>query len=89
MPISRISAFGLHPGYGCLREHFGNPSSAYIYGQKAKRAVEQAKAEVAELIGAKAEEVVFTGCATEANNLAIRRGNASQTELGLYCLASG
>ena len=51
--------------------------------------MEQAKAEVAELIGAKAEEVVFTGCATEANDLAIRRENASQNELGLYCLASG
>jgi len=55
-----------------LREHFGNPSSSHIYGQKAKAAVEQARGEVAALIGARPEEIVFTGCATEANNLAIQ-----------------
>jgi len=55
-----------------LREHFGNPSSSHIYGQRAKEAVEQARGEVAALIGARTEEVVFTGCATEANNLAIQ-----------------
>lgn len=54
-----------------LREHFGNPSSSHIYGQRAKAAVEQARGEVAALIGARPEEIVFTGCATEANNLAI------------------
>ncbi|MDD5328370.1 MAG: cysteine desulfurase family protein [Sulfuricella sp.] len=55
-----------------LREHFGNPSSTHVYGQRAKQAVVQARGEVAALIGARAEEIVFTGCATEANNLAIR-----------------
>ncbi|MBZ0092007.1 MAG: cysteine desulfurase [Sulfuricellaceae bacterium] len=55
-----------------LREHFGNPSSSHVYGQRAKQAVEQARREVSALIGARAEEVVFTGCATEANNLAIQ-----------------
>lgn len=55
-----------------LREHFGNPSSAHVYGQKARAAVEQARGEVAALVGAKPEEIVFTGCATEANNLAIQ-----------------
>ncbi len=55
-----------------LREHFGNPSSSHIYGQRAKQAVEQARGEVAALIGAGREEIVFTGCATEANNLAIQ-----------------
>ncbi|MDD5405001.1 MAG: cysteine desulfurase family protein [Sulfuricella sp.] len=55
-----------------LREHFGNPSSSHIYGQRAKLAVEQAREEIATLIGAQPEEIVFTGCATEANNLAIQ-----------------
>ncbi|MFH1493936.1 MAG: cysteine desulfurase family protein [Pseudomonadota bacterium] len=54
-----------------LREHFGNPSSSHIYGQRAKLAVEKARGEVATLIGAQPEEIIFTGCATEANNLAI------------------
>lgn len=55
-----------------LNEHFGNPSSAHGYGQRAKQAVEQGRAEVAALIGAQAGEIVFTGCASEANNLAIQ-----------------
>ena len=54
-----------------LREHFGNPSSSHVLGRRTHEAVEQARARVASLIGARVGEVVFTGCATEANNLAI------------------
>lgn len=54
-----------------LREQFGNPSSAHPYGQRAAQAVATARYQVADLIGAKAQEIVFTGCATEANNLAL------------------
>ncbi|MGF1612977.1 MAG: aminotransferase class V-fold PLP-dependent enzyme, partial [Gammaproteobacteria bacterium] len=54
-----------------LREHFSNPSSSHLFGQQTRAAVAQARAQVAALIGAVAEEIVFTGCATEANNLAI------------------
>jgi cysteine desulfurase len=54
-----------------LREGFGNPSSDHVFGQRAKAAVESARAEVAALIGARPDEVVFSSCATEANNLAI------------------
>ena len=54
-----------------LREHYGNPSSAHVYGRRAHAAVEAARREVAGLIGAAPEEIIFTGCATEANNLAI------------------
>jgi cysteine desulfurase len=55
-----------------LAEQFGNPSSAHVYGRRAREAVEAARAEVAALIGAQPDEVLFTGCATEANNLAVR-----------------
>jgi cysteine desulfurase len=54
-----------------LREHFGNPSSGHALGQRARRAVELARNRVAALIGARPGEILFTGCATEANNLAI------------------
>ncbi|MDF2466445.1 MAG: cysteine desulfurase NifS [Ramlibacter sp.] len=50
---------------------FGNPSSSHAYGQFAHDAVAQARRHVADLIGAIAREIVFTGCATEANNLAL------------------
>jgi cysteine desulfurase len=61
-----------------LRQHYGNPSSDYPYGVAAKEAVAKARSEVAELIGARAEEVVFTACATESNNLAILGAAASR-----------
>jgi cysteine desulfurase len=55
-----------------LRTHFGNPSSAHVYGARARAAMEQARAQVASLLGCDPDEVVFTSGGTEANNLAIR-----------------
>ena len=55
-----------------LREAFGNPSSSHHYGRRAHEAIENARGNVAALIGARSSEIVFTGCATEANNLALR-----------------
>ncbi len=55
-----------------LREHFGNPSSSlHALGRNAADAVEQARYQVAQLIGAKPGEILFTSGATESNNLAI------------------
>ncbi|MEW5787322.1 MAG: cysteine desulfurase family protein [Pseudomonadota bacterium] len=54
-----------------LREGYGNPSSDHVMGRQAKVAVENARAQVAALIGAHPEEILFTAHATEANNLAI------------------
>lgn len=55
-----------------LREDFGNPASDHAPGRKARDAVEQARTQVAALIGATPEEIIFTSGATEANNLAIK-----------------
>jgi cysteine desulfurase len=55
----------------CMRAEFGNPSSAYPLGRAAADVVRVAREDVARLMGASADEVVFTGCATEANNLAL------------------
>lgn len=55
-----------------LREDFGNPSSAYPLGRRAHDAIEKARAEVAALIGARAQEITFTSGGTEASNIAIR-----------------
>jgi len=54
-----------------LVEHFGNPSSSHSYGAKAAEAVRAARESVAGLLNAAADEIVFTGSATEANNLAL------------------
>jgi cysteine desulfurase len=53
---------------------FGNPSSAYAYGVAASAAVEQARSDVAGLLGAESDAVVFTGSGSEADTLAIVGG---------------
>ena len=53
-------------------DEIGNPSSIHQTGQRAKRMIEQARAQVAALINAKSEEIYFTSCGTESNNWAIR-----------------
>ncbi len=51
---------------------FGNPSSIHSFGQEAKGAIEEAREKVARLVGAKSDEIVFTGSGTEADNFAIK-----------------
>src|ERR1051325_3729254 len=55
-----------------LTEKIGNASSVHMFGQEARAAVDKARRQVAALIGARANEIVFTSGGTEANNLAIR-----------------
>src|SRR4051794_11907327 len=54
-----------------LQEQFGNPSSAYRLGSQAARAIEQARGQVAALIGAEGEDIIFTSCGTESANTAL------------------
>jgi cysteine desulfurase len=54
-----------------LSEQFGNPSSSHALGRRAKAAVETARGEVADMLGAEPDEIIFTSGGTEANNLAI------------------
>ena len=55
----------------CL-DLYGNASSTHSVGQEAKRALEESRSTVAKLMGARAEGIVFTGSATESNNLALK-----------------
>jgi len=55
-----------------LQEAFGNPSSLHWFGQQARAAVEEARGDVAALLGAQPSEIVFTGSGTEADNMALR-----------------
>lgn len=64
-----------------MREDFGNPSSMHWFGQRARAATEDARAQVAELVGAETSEIVFTGSGSESDNMAVR-GVASKAAGG-------
>ena len=57
-----------------LQTHWGNPSSAYRFARPVKQALQQARAQVASLIRAQPEEILFTGCGTESINTALHLG---------------
>jgi len=70
------------------RYFFGNPSSSHIYGHRAHDAVEKARYQIASLIGAQHDEILFTGCATEANNLGIRGVAEALRDRGRHIITS-
>jgi cysteine desulfurase len=55
-----------------LRDRFGNPSSQHAYGQAVRGALAQARTDVADLIGARSDEIVFTSGGTESTNAALK-----------------
>jgi len=67
---------------------FGNASSVHGFGQQARAAMDRARREVAALIGAKQNEIVFTSGGTEANNLAIRGLCEAATANGCHIITS-
>ena len=67
---------------------YGNPSSAHAYGRAAAARIARARAQVAELVGARAEEIVFTSGATESNNLAILGCARSNADRGRHLVTS-
>jgi len=71
-----------------LQAHFGNPSSSYLIGKQNKEAVERARAQVAELINCQPEEIFFTSCATESNNLAIKGIAWANSDKGRHVITS-
>lgn len=68
-PVDAAVTEGMLPYFS---DRFGNPSSLYTIGREARRAMEDARAKVADLIGAKKDEIIFTGSGTESDNLAIK-----------------
>jgi cysteine desulfurase len=68
----------------CMTDTYGNPSSVHAMGIEAERLVEQARAKVAQALGAKPDTVVFTSGGTESNNLAIRGALSHRIKRGDY-----
>ena len=71
-----------------LREKYGNASSVHFFGQEARAAVDRARREVAALVGARPNEIVFLSGGTEANNLAIRGLSEAAESYGRHIITS-
>jgi len=67
---------------------FGNPSSAHAYGASAAARIARARAQVAALVGAQPEEIVFTSGATESNNLAILGSARAGADRGRHLVSA-
>ncbi|MGM9572329.1 MAG: cysteine desulfurase NifS [bacterium] len=71
-----------------LEEYFGNPSSIHYFGREVKKAIDLAREQVAALIGAKADEIIFTSGATESDNYAILGIARAKKEKGNHIITS-
>lgn len=71
-----------------LEEHFGNPSSSHSYGRRTREAVERARGQVADLLGSRTGEIVFTSGGTESNNLALRGAAPVRKSQGRHILTT-
>ena len=84
-PVDSAVAEAMQP---FLREQYGNPSNSYELGQYAKTAIEFARKQLASLIGAEPDEVIFTGCGSEANNMVIKGMAFAQSNKGKHFITS-
>jgi cysteine desulfurase NifS len=71
-----------------LFEHFGNPSSSHWYGVQTKKAVDEARRQVADLLHCRPEEVVFTSGGSESNNYAIKGTAFANRDKGNHIITS-
>ena len=71
-----------------LTEKFGNSASLYSFGQEAKEVLEKSRAIIAKVLGAKPREIIFTGSATESNNLALKGVAFANMDKGRHIIIS-
>ncbi len=71
-----------------LKDDYGNAQSLHSLGQKAKDALEKARSQVADLINARPEEIYFTSCGSESNNLAIKGVAGAYRQKGQHIIVS-
>ena len=73
---TRMSRAAIDAMLSCMENEYGNPSSLYTLGQRAKEALERAREEIAAVIGADPKEITFTSGGSEADNQALRSAAA-------------
>jgi cysteine desulfurase len=91
--LDHMAATPLHPlaleaMLPFLKENFGNPQSLHSFGQPVQEAVEEARAKVARLVNASAEEIFFTASGSEANNFAVKGMALARRDKGKHLVVS-
>lgn len=71
-----------------FREHFGNPLSVHPFGEEPRRALENARAQVAALLNCESREIIFTASGSEANNLAVKGVAFAREGKGKHAIVS-
>ena len=84
-PVKQEVVEAMMPIYN---EHYGNPSSIHSIGRDARKYLDQSRRKVAQLLGAKPNEVIFTSGATESNNTAIKGLVKANEQLGNHIITS-
>ena len=79
---TKMSRAAIEAMLACMESEYGNPSSLYALGQRAKDALEKAREEIAAVIGAEAREITFTSGGSEADNQALRSAAAIGKKAG-------
>lgn len=84
---SQLSPMALEAMLPWLKEEYANASQPYTFSRKPKKAIAEARAIIADCIGASPEEVIFTSCGTESNNWVIQRALINHRRRGIITSA--
>lgn len=84
-PVDPIVSNAMMP---YLNHHFGNPSSSHFYGTETKKAIEKAREDIARMLNANADEIVFTSGGTESDNMAVKGIAFARKSSGNHILIS-
>ena len=84
-PVDPLVARAMKP---CLERIFGNPSSSHWYGVQARKAVEEARGQVAGLLNCDPEEIIFTSGGSESDNMAIKGAAMAKRDSGNHIITS-
>ncbi|MBT3194527.1 MAG: cysteine desulfurase [Victivallales bacterium] len=85
---TRLDPLALEAMLPFLRESYGNPSSLYSFGKSARKAVETAREQIAECVGARPQEILFTSGGTESDNWAIKGAAWANRDRGTHLITS-
>jgi cysteine desulfurase len=85
---TRLDPLALEAMLPFLKQSYGNPSSLYSFGKSARKAIEIAREQIAECVGAKPQEILFTSGGTESNNWAIKGIAQSHGGRGKHIITS-